>query len=60
MILIYVDDMIVIGSNVKVISSLVVDLNCVFMMKDLGPLSYFLGVEAHRTVKGLYLCQSNT
>lgn len=33
-------------------------LSCEFAMKDLGPLHYFLGIEAHPTSIGLHLTQS--
>ena len=32
-------------------------LNCQFALKVLGLLSYFLGLEAHRTENGLHLSQ---
>lgn len=34
------------------------DLNLNFALKDLGELSYFLGLEAHSNDKGMILCQA--
>ena len=56
--LIYVDDMLVTGNNYEDISHLMMDLNRVFLMKDLGPLHYFLGIEVRRTRNDLYLTQT--
>ena len=44
-VLIYVDDIIIIGSSSTQISSLIAKLNSVFALRDLGKLSYFLGLE---------------
>ena len=46
--LIYVDDIAVTSNNSATLPKLVVDLGRLFAMKDLGPLHYFLGIEAHR------------
>ncbi|KAK9092731.1 hypothetical protein Syun_027642 [Stephania yunnanensis] len=57
-VLVYVDDIIVTGSNVSYIQSFIDRLNSRFALKDIGDLSLFLGMEAHRTAKGLYLTQT--
>lgn len=44
--LVYVDDILVSGNNQAAISSLVTALQQEFPLKDLGELSYFLGIEA--------------
>ena len=44
-ILIYVDDIIITGSDSKLIRTLVSQLNSVSSLKDLGDLDYFLGIE---------------
>jgi transposase InsO family protein len=56
--LIYVDDIIVTGTHSQVISSLITRMQKEFPVKDLGPLSYFLGIQVTRTPDGLHLCQS--
>lgn len=56
--LIYVDDIIVTGTDVHLISALIARLQQEFPVKDLGPLNYFLGIQVTRTPDGLHLCQS--
>ncbi|XP_019093329.1 PREDICTED: uncharacterized protein LOC109129522 [Camelina sativa] len=55
-VLVYVDDIIITGpaSLVRAFHS---SLARRFSLKDLGPLSYFLGIEATRTSSGLHLMQ---
>ncbi|KAL5561759.1 hypothetical protein UlMin_031506 [Ulmus minor] len=57
LILIYVDDIIVTGSNREEIEKLITVLNNSFSLKDLGELNYFLGIEVKTTVEGLHLSQ---
>jgi len=57
-VLIYVDDILVTGSCSTQIATLIRNLQSIFQVKDLGSLSYFLGVEADRTSQGLHLCQT--
>lgn len=57
-ILVYVDDIIITGSNEKGIFAVIDKLKTNFSMKDLGPLNYFLGIEASRNSNGLHLRQS--
>jgi hypothetical protein len=56
--LIYVDDIIIIGSNPSIIHSLITKLQREFPFKDLGPLNFFLGIQASWTPTGLHLCQA--
>jgi hypothetical protein len=56
--LIYVDDIIVTGTHAHLISALITRMQKKFPVKDLGPLSYFLGIQATRTSEGLHLCQT--
>ncbi|KAK0580290.1 hypothetical protein LWI29_000376 [Acer saccharum] len=55
--LVYVDDIIVTGSSDSQVRDFIATLALRFSLKDLGLLSFFLGVEAHRTSHGLYLSQ---
>ncbi|MDV3140030.1 MAG: reverse transcriptase domain-containing protein [Sweet potato little leaf phytoplasma] len=58
-ILVYVDDIIVTGSNPEYIQSLVSKLNSSFALKDLGNLDYFLGIQVLTLPNGgLLLSQS--
>lgn len=56
--LLYVDDIIITGNNSAHISSLIDVLSSTFELKDLGPLSYFLGIQVQPTKYGLTLTQS--
>ncbi|CAL1352482.1 unnamed protein product [Linum trigynum] len=55
--LLYVDDMIVSGDDAEGISALTKGLHESFSLKELGSLSYFLGLEVHRSSKGILLSQ---
>lgn len=55
--LIYVDDIVITSSNITAISQLISALHSSFALKDLGPLHYFLGVEATWHNDGLHLSQ---
>lgn len=55
--LIYVDDIIVTGPSISSISRLIRTLLDDFALKDLGPLHFFLGVEALKTDQHLYISQ---
>ena len=55
--LIYVDDIIIIASNSNGIEDLLQQLGRVFVVKDLGSLSYFLGMEVINLKFGLLLSQ---
>lgn len=57
LLLIYVDDIIVTGSNNKFLETFITQLNIAFSLKDLGLLHYFLGIEVHRDTGGMYLKQ---
>jgi hypothetical protein len=56
--LIYVDDILVSNNSLSTVSGLIRHLQCEFAVKDLGPLSYFLGIQATRLSNALYLTQS--
>lgn len=56
-ILVYVDDLLITGSDVHEIQHIKEALETVFTIKDLGPMKYFLGIEVARNEKGLMLHQ---
>lgn len=53
----YVDDLVITGSCPSMIRSLTSHLHASFAVKDLGDLSYFLGIEVARCKEGLFLSQ---
>jgi hypothetical protein len=55
--IVYVDDMIVIGNDLEERKTLQEHLAREFEMKDLGELKYFLGIEVSRSKKGIFLSQ---
>ncbi|CAE6075150.1 unnamed protein product [Arabidopsis arenosa] len=55
-VLVYVDDIIIAGTT-SLVTAFNKSLAARFSLKDLGALSYFLGIEATRTSKGLHLMQ---
>lgn len=56
--LIYVDDILLTGSNIGYIHDLIQDLNIQFSVKNLGELNFFLRIETHRSERGLHICQA--
>jgi len=57
-ILLYVDEIILITFTDTLRKSIMPLLAYEFAMKDLGPLSYFLGIVVSRHLGGIFLCQS--
>ncbi|XP_015575554.1 uncharacterized mitochondrial protein AtMg00810-like [Ricinus communis] len=57
MALVYIDDILVTNGNSNKIQVLITQLNQPFALKDLGKVSYFLGIQVHSTTKGLHLSQ---
>ena len=55
MLVVYVDDIVIIGSDYKGISSLKSFLQSQFHTKDLGMLRYFLGIEVMQSKHGIFL-----
>ncbi|XP_059590521.1 retrovirus-related Pol polyprotein from transposon RE2 [Vitis vinifera] len=58
LLLLYVDDMIITGDDLSGIQELKDFLSQQFEMKDLGHLSYFLGLEITHSTDGLYISQA--
>jgi len=55
--LVYVDDILVMGPNSGHIATLITKLKTHFVVRDLGKLSYFLGIQANWKLEGLHLSQ---
>jgi len=55
--LLYVDDILLTGSNPTLFKSLISDLSSRFAMKDLGNIHYFLGIQSQAHPQGLFLHQ---
>ena len=58
LLLLYVDDMIITSNDLSGIQELKNFLSQQFEMKDLGHLSYFLGLEITHSTDGLYITQA--
>ena len=58
LLLLYMDDMIITGDDISGIQELKDFLNQQFEMKDLGYLSYFLGLEIIHSTDGFYITQA--
>ena len=58
LLLLYVDDMIIVGDDLSGIQELKDFLSQQFEMKDLGHLSYFLGLEITHSTNSLYITQA--
>lgn len=55
LVLIYVDDIVITGNDSSYITALIQKLSKRFVMKDLGSLDYFLGIENTSSSSGLFL-----
>ncbi|CAL1404706.1 unnamed protein product [Linum trigynum] len=55
--LVYVDDIVITGNDSTIIQRLFTFLRDNFALRELGPLSYFLGIEVCRTPTGILLRQ---
>ncbi|XP_030449874.2 uncharacterized mitochondrial protein AtMg00810-like [Syzygium oleosum] len=53
----YVDDMLVTGSNSAQITAFKQEMMKMFEMTDLGEMSYFLGMEVRQTQNEVFICQ---
>jgi hypothetical protein len=56
--LVYVDDILITGTHPQVIQSIIAQLQQEFSLKDLGPLSFFLGIQVTRDASGIHVCQT--
>lgn len=55
MLILYVDDMVIMGNNSATLDQLLVELNKQLRMKDLGRFHYFLGIQALFVEEGVFL-----
>ncbi|GAA0152885.1 transmembrane signal receptor [Lithospermum erythrorhizon] len=55
--LVYVDDIIITGSSDTLLTEITSHLNSAFSLKDIGLLSYFLGIQVTRSSNSLFLSQ---
>jgi Reverse transcriptase (RNA-dependent DNA polymerase) len=55
--LVYVDDIIITGSNSSLVTSLITSLGSQFSLKDLGPLHFFLGIQVDSQSNSIHLSQ---
>jgi hypothetical protein len=55
--LIYVDNILITGNDLKAIYTLKRFLHSCFRIKNLGNLKYFMGIEVSRSQKGIYISQ---
>lgn len=58
LILVYVDDIILTGNDSTFLSQLVELLSAKFVLKDLGSLRYFLGIEVTYSQSGMFISQT--
>jgi hypothetical protein len=56
--LLYVDDMLITGEDAEFVTFVKARLSEQFLMTDLGPLHYFLGIEISPTPEGFHLSQA--
>jgi hypothetical protein len=54
--LVYVDDILIIGTHPQVIQSIIAQLQQELPLKDLGPLRFFLGIQVTRDASGIHVC----
>ncbi|XP_075103372.1 uncharacterized protein LOC142177986 [Nicotiana tabacum] len=56
-VLVYVDDMLITGPNLRLVEETKATLQKIFKVKDLGELKYFLGLEFARSSQGILMHQ---
>lgn len=55
----YVDDLLITGSDIDALSKFKVETKAKFDMTDLGPISYFVGLQITQLVEGIQLSRRN-
>lgn len=56
-VLIYVDDIIITSSDSTAIDNLLIHMETEFVVKNLGDLNFFLGIEVSKTTNSILLSQ---
>lgn len=56
-VVVYVDDILITGSNTNMVVNLKVMLDAKFNIKDLGEMKYYLGLEVSRSLAGISISQ---
>lgn len=56
-VLIYIDDIVVIGNDLSCIKELKANMNKQFEINNIGNLKYFLSLEIMQSRKGIYIFQ---
>jgi hypothetical protein len=54
---VYIDDLIILEKSITEVSSFKTEMMEIFRMNDLGPLSYYLGIEVKQSAEGISLSQ---
>ena len=57
LILVYIDDLLVIGGNVDLVEEFKAEMMKQFKMTHLGLMSFFLGMEITQLREGIFICQ---
>jgi transposase InsO family protein len=55
---VYVDDLVITGTNDAEVAAFKEEMKATFQMSDLGPLSFYLGIEVHQDDSGITLRQT--
>jgi hypothetical protein len=55
---VYVDDLVITGTKEEEIEAFKAEMKATFHMSDLGPLSFYLGIEVHQDSSGISLRQT--
>ncbi|GKV11743.1 hypothetical protein SLEP1_g22966 [Rubroshorea leprosula] len=58
LLLLYVDDIVLTASSLTLLQEVINNLSNKFALKDLGSLSYFLGIEVTKFLEGIFLSQA--
>lgn len=58
LLMVYVDDIVITGSNPLLVAQVISDLQSTFALKNLGGLNYFSGIQVTKNPVGLLLSQS--